>query len=62
MPSGTPDTYSRLATIDVGQKRGAVPFFGGRGQVQGLHLMQCRLGRGLRGLNGILIHPYVWPQ
>jgi len=42
----------RLATIDTGQKLGAVPLLGELGP----HLTQCGLGR------GILIHPAVWPQ
>jgi len=50
-----------LATIDMGQKVGAAellcPFRWGE---LGLHLTQCRLGRGRSSV--ILIHPAVWPQ
>ena len=38
------DPSSRLATIDMGRKVGALPLF--RGEL-GPHLTQCRLGRGL---------------
>jgi len=40
------DAFRRFATIDMGQKLGAVPLFGGREEL-GLHLAQCRLGQGL---------------
>ena len=36
----------RLATIDMGRKRGAVPLFFGGGEL-GLHQTQCGLSRGL---------------
>jgi len=39
------DPSSRLATIDMGQKLGALPPFE-EGEL-GPHLTQCRLGRGL---------------
>jgi len=39
-----PDPSSRLATIDMVRKVGAMPLFRGK---LGLHLTQCRLGRGL---------------
>jgi len=39
------DPCSRLATIDMSQKLGALPLFGGG--VLGPHLTQCRLDRGL---------------
>ena len=38
---------------------GSAPFLG---REVGPHVTQCRLGRGLCILNGILIHPAVWAQ
>jgi len=57
-----PDASSRLVTIDMGQKLGAVPpsfFWGGAGSPSNT------MSPGLRPTSvqsGIFIHPTVWPQ
>jgi len=58
-----PDPFSRLATIDIGQKLKAVRLFywEGGGEL-GPHLTQCGLHRGLPLYHVALIHPVVWPQ
>jgi len=53
------DPSSRLATIDMGQKLGAVPLLGE--WELGPHLTPCGLRRGLPP-SFILIHATVWPQ
>jgi len=57
------DASSRLATIDIGQKLGALPPFGG-GEL-GPHLASSTMWTGPRPTSmpsAILIHAAVWPQ
>jgi len=55
------DASSRLATIDIGQKRGALPLFGKRGAVSPSSTMWFG-PRPTSMPSATLIHPEVWPQ